>query len=199
MSDRFSKFVAQFPGVSALLPLSHTADGHVFSSIMTRPLLNRSHRSEYNEDLVFAYYGRPSYRVNPDAESNGLIALHPVCILFGPGTKAQVRRVVAFDSGACENGIFSNALHPTMAKEHFEVGEDISAISRLVECFYKNNENYLAQIGVLPNLPPTEMEAASYAALIANQTQAAYDDRARSLTHNRRIRMRAEASWAMAR
>ena len=108
-------------------------------------------------------------------------AFFPICIVLKPDSVSTPKRIVPFDSGAFEDGRFSEHMHPKMRRDDFFLEPVPDMPSRLVSRFYGSNDAYFSGKPHTIQIPPIEFEALSYYNLISSQNVSNYDDRNSSI------------------
>ena len=177
ISPRFRSFVREHSAHSMLLPLAHSTDNKCLIDLLEAPRLLPKHRPEYEEDLFFTYYGRPSYRLHPDIDATSVTAVHATAFLLDPRHMPLVHRVVAFDSGAMDLGLYKSAMHRDFTKQTFEVDPDLESASRIVRAFYDDHEDYCAGKPNRATVSEMQPEAQCYQDLLTSKLAAEADDR----------------------
>ena len=176
--DRFRRLVNSAVPAVPPLPLTHVTDAYYFEDARLVDELRPSDCKVFGEPLLYLFYGRPSYRVNPDEEPSGLGHYLPVCILLRAGGMAAPKRVFPFDSGAFAAGRYKAAMHRAMKLDDFSLETDPNTPGRVITLFFGSVEDYfIANPTTHPSLPATQFEAQSYAALIQSKLPSAIDDR----------------------
>ncbi|WP_206992281.1 hypothetical protein [Hyphomonas sp. KY3] len=190
----FQNFVVGYSGQEKVLPVAHNCDVRCLVKNITQPKLNTAFRSEYSENLLFFFYGRPAYRLHPNLSASSIEAVHLVAYILDPEKMPPPHRIVAFDSGAMEADRYTDAMHPEFTKLDFEIGSDIVNASRLVSCFFGSNKNYLAGQPINASIPATELVAKSYYALIQTPLASDVDDRKSTVEvqYNSEIKLEAD-------
>jgi hypothetical protein len=132
----------------------------------------------YLQDLLYFFYGRPSFRKHQDADALSLASLHLVSLIFDPTTLPPPLRVLPFDSGAFKVGLYEPSLHPGMALPHFELDPSIDAVARAVGCFYGTNKDYFrSKMRSDLQYDCDELEIESFVSIVASVSKSKVDDR----------------------
>lgn len=123
-----------------ILPVCHTSRWDVLINeiIPNGNELGPIYNGDYNEDLLFFFYGKAKYIPEKDFK-NEFKAYHPFTLVYDIKDKLQeIHRLVVFDSGGYDR-------YKTLIKlKHFELKDcDEEKLKRLITIFFKNNENYL--------------------------------------------------------
>ena len=95
------------------------------------------------EKLVYFFYGRPSYRVNPDIKDTRVSSFAPICFVFKREFDCQIKRIHPFDTGAFDAGRLSGFVHSTMAMSDYQLSPEILSAQCVVNAFYGNNSRYV--------------------------------------------------------
>ena len=173
-----SDFIRSAPPCNPSLPLFHTCDGYRFRSIAQEQELRTSACDVFDgENLLYFFYGRPSYRVARDTKAVSLPFFFPVAIMLKHDSVPKLKRIAPFDTGAFNRKIFSEHMHPKMRCEDFLLEPTIDMPNRLVSQFYGSNKAYFLGRPLEIKIPPIEFEAMSYHSLIHSESKAKYDDR----------------------
>lgn len=142
-------FIKALTGQSATapaLPLVHTTSSPTFEyDIGPQGKLAAKTCKVYKEDLVYFFYGKPSYRpADEDALHHAdMKQFAPVCLVIDVPASVRPRRVLPFDSGAYHDGLMMREghAHRSLRKELFELqGRD--APGAIVGLFFGSNLAY---------------------------------------------------------
>lgn len=154
-------------------------DAYLFRSILETQTLEPVPCTVFKkEPLLYFFYGRPAYRAAAQAQSNGLDAYAPVCIVLKPEA-APPHRIFPFDSGAFHNRLLSDFTHHHMMKEDFELDCAPDMPGRLVNVFWSNEQSYFNNRNHSNFVPePLAFEAKTYQELIRFKGKSGFDDRA---------------------
>ncbi len=180
MTNEFQSRVYGSNIAEPTLPLVHVTDSYTFNEILSfaKPSLNPKECKVYlHQNLLYFFYGRVSYRVNPNdpliEEANA-----PIVLLTNGSAKYSTKRVMPFDSGAFANKKFTNKLKKTTLND-FELEGKIDNAKKVVDCFFENNPNYLsAKCREGMSFPRSEKLSKAYFGLISSLPAKKYDDRA---------------------
>lgn len=175
----FCDFVEESEPADPLMPLMHTTDLFKFRTIIkTKSLSPRPCKFFEGEDLLYLFYGRPSFRPNQNVGSTSLRSYKPVCLILDEKLKVSPCRVFPFDSGAYKSGFFSKHMHEDMDELSFSLKPFVGAAAKLVSSFFGDNSNYYR--GEAKNnltIPNFLFEGHSYHSLISDKSATDYDDR----------------------
>ena len=175
---RFNDFIKSVSPCDPSLPLLHTCDGYHFRNIVEAQELRTSPCKVFvGENLLYFFYGRPSYRTAKDLKASTLLAYFPVSIVLKSDSVPMPKRIAPFDTGAFENEKFSEHMHPGMRREDFLLEPTPDMPKRLVSRFYGSNTAYFSGKPQTIAIPPMEFEATSYYSLISSKNTSSSDDR----------------------
>ncbi|MDI1254563.1 MAG: hypothetical protein PSV16_00555 [Flavobacterium sp.] len=165
------------------LPLLHTCDAYFLRPILeTRKLLPKS-CGIFNEELLYAYYGLPSYRSNY-SKSTLNPAYYPCCFILNPTELGELYKMFPLDSGAFESipEIKEMFFHRNSKIIDFEIEAKMENAKKIIKTFYGTNEQYISQ---QPNknvlFSALDFEANGYHNLINYRGGSIADDRASSI------------------
>jgi hypothetical protein len=176
VKNSFNEFIMKYPGNNDYLPLCHTCESFNFRGIIFEKILNTTPCQKFQgENLLYLFYGKPSYRVNK-TEPSKLNFFYPICIVIEPRIQNQIKRIYPFDSGAFD-GFYKSHLHPKMKINDFILDPDINSISKIISLFYKTNDNYINCRPQKINVPPLEFEIQAYYSIINDISSSKADDR----------------------
>lgn len=124
------------------LPLVHTTDAYRFSDVLSSQVLAPTLCAVFEEPLLYLFLGRPAYRTRKGANDNLTFDL-PVAIILRPtATIPTPRRVMPFDSGAYEKGLYRTNFHQETILEDFLLPPTIDASISYISHFYTNIREY---------------------------------------------------------
>lgn len=178
----FAELVRETPPSETSLPLTHMTDGYVFRSIMEGMELEPAPCTVFDDEpLLYFFYGRPAYRAAAQAQSNGLDAYAPICLVMKPDA-VPPRRIFPFDSGAFHNHLLADFTHHKMVKEDFELDCMADMPGRLINLFWSSGEAYFNNRDTSNYVPEAmAFEAKSYQELIRFKGKSGFDDRASTI------------------
>jgi hypothetical protein len=133
------------------LPSVHVTDGYAFREALRSRRLQPTHCGFFNTDLVYFFYGKPSYRPSKSHQLAAPNAEYTAGFILEPGTLSalSMRRVFPFDSGAYQTGLFDSYMRPSkrdrIAIQMFELPPDTARILTLIDCFFGSNGAYYAR------------------------------------------------------
>lgn len=184
------KFIDALTGavsVTPTLPLVHTTSSPDFEyEIGPNSVLKAQKCKVYAEDLVYFFYGKPSYRPQ-DSETQyraDMKQFAPVCLVLDVPPGIAPRRVMPFDSGSQYEEIMRKEghIHKRMKKELFELqGRD--APGNIVGLFFGSNLDYFNERPLpVPTVDPASNTCIeSYVSLISRRGTNQGDSRLNSI------------------
>lgn len=126
-----------------LLPFMHSCEGYNGKKIIEGNELQATHCKVFDEELLYFFYGKPSYPVGEKNENKRTDDLYcPVCFVVDP-KKVSIFRIFPFDSGAFEGKRYMDFLHRGMKIEDFELENSIDSILAYISVVFDNNKNYI--------------------------------------------------------
>ena len=179
MTTKFSNFSTASAPVLPLLPFVHTTDWETMVSLIeTAPTLEPTLCPVFNEDLLYLFYGRPSFRKHAQEEPNSIKSFDLVCLLMDSAALPAPKRVFPFDSGAFAGGIYKDHLHPRMKLEDFEIDPTLEAMARFVGTYFGENKSYYNEV-FRESIPysPRETQVDSFLSIVRATGTTRYDDR----------------------
>lgn len=180
---RLQSLIAGCAPTIPALPLVHTTDTYTLTDIMDDGQLRPVPCDVYTpENLIYLFYGKPSFRPNIDSEPLSLHHYFPICMIFKPSLMKEIRRVLPFDSGAFGLGLYGPYLHKEMKLGDFLLEPDPATPGRIITKFFDSAKSYLqGQPDTVLNVDPSEFEAESLAALYAAKHSNLLDSRNSSI------------------
>lgn len=126
-----------------LLPFLHSCEGYNGGKIIKSNELRTTNCKVFNKDLLYFFYGKPSYPVGEKNETKRTDDLYcPVCFIVNP-KKVPIYKVFPFDSGAFKGKKYKDFLHRDMQIEDFELENNVDAILSYVATVFSNNKSYI--------------------------------------------------------
>lgn len=191
MDTNFSKFVLKANKELNPLPLVHTTEASLFRKILEEHKIDAINCDRFGENLIYFFYGRPAYVINPDMQPTTLSAYDPVCFLLKPLSIKTVKRIYPFDSGAFKSDLLTKYFTRNTNLDDFLIDPNSAEpgcipyheiIVRLVSAFYDNNKAYLLGKPKDP-IPcdPLDFEVSCYVNMIKTKGQSPEDLRSSSI------------------
>lgn len=186
--QKMSEFENIFAGLalkSNALPLLHTCDVYQFREIAKTSILPKTPCDVFvGEDLVYCFYGKPSFRLKADG-SYSSIAHFPVVFIFNGEKLPAPKRVYPFDSGAFSQlpSVRQKYFHDKINRDDFLLSNALESAKGVVEYFYGNNEQYcfMKPARRPDDIAVTNFEARQYCAMISDSSHSQFDDRLASI------------------
>lgn len=125
-----------------ILPLVHTCDCHTLREIISSKIIKPALCPVFKEDLVYFFYGRPSYRVSDKGLAFNTSSVYPACLIIQPEKVKSITRIFPFDSGAYAAGLYSNYLHKNSKHDDYLLDSNYPFVQKFVKYFYDTNQNY---------------------------------------------------------
>jgi hypothetical protein len=183
MSSKFQEaLITDVDGIISL-PLLHTCDAFAFRSILDNGALIPQMCDVFSSDLLYTYYGIPSYRTNYSLATTNP-AMHMICIILNSEEIDEIYKIYPFDSGAFERLplMKETFFHPKNKILDFEVENSLNGAKKVIKTFYETNDNYVAQRPkVNKKFNELAFEAINYHTLISEKGNSILDDRASSI------------------
>lgn len=130
------------------LPIMHSCEVFDCESIIEDVQLKPTMCPVFEEELLYFFYGKPSYQVGEKEKQNRTDDLCcPVCFIIDID-RIDIYRVFPFDSGAFKHGMYSQFIHKHMKIDKFEIDNKINSIRAYVSVVFSNNWNYINGITV---------------------------------------------------
>jgi hypothetical protein len=134
--------LASAVGGARTLPYFHSCSGKAFRSILASGKIEKRKCPVFDEELIYFFYGKPSYRL-PDAGTNTRdTSRFPICFVLSDLEDANIKRVFPFDTGALAYGIYEDICGDELNPYCFEIGTSKESISSLINYLYGNDPNY---------------------------------------------------------
>lgn len=193
--SRFSDALMTDVSDLQFLPLLHSCKAIVFRDILESNRLKLQPCEILNEELIYTFYGVPSYRSKHKQYSQDLANFLVAIILDTNKINDKIYRSFPFDSGAFCLKKMENFFDEYNTLEDFDLkNNSYDGAKMVVKTFYDNNENYLKNIPVIKEFLPSQFEANSYMNLISRRNTGDLDDRASSIEilYNNYIELTAE-------
>ncbi|MEA1674548.1 hypothetical protein [Nitrospirillum sp. BR 11163] len=146
MPKVFYDAIANSAIIGPELPFVHTTSSVDFEfHIGPDGVLKAEKCPVYNEELVYLFYGKPSYRPKDGEKIHkaSMKQFAPVCLVLKIPDGVEPKRVLPFDSGAYHNGVMTSEghAHRRLKKDVFE-SRSRSAAGKIVGVFFGSNKDY---------------------------------------------------------
>jgi len=125
-----------------IMPLVHTCDCYTLRNIISSKKIIPTLCPVFKEELIYYFYGRPSYRVNDKGLAFNTSSVYPACLIIQPDEVKSITRIFPFDSGAYAAGLYSNHLHKNSKQEDYLFDSNYVFVQKFVKFFYDTNQNY---------------------------------------------------------
>lgn len=127
----------------SVLSAMHSCEGFDCESIVEDRQLKPTLCKVFNENLLYLFYGKPSYPIGEKKENRTDDLYCPVCFLVDVN-KINIKKVFPFDSGAYMGGMYDGFIHRHMKIDCFEIQNTCQAIGAYISVFFGNNDNYIS-------------------------------------------------------
>lgn len=127
-----------------ILPVMHSCDVFDCESIIDEGLLKPTPcRVFKNEELLYFFYGKPTYPIGTKEHLNRTDSLYcPVCFIIDIGN-IDIYRIFPFDTGAFDKEMYNQFMHRHMIIDKFEIENNSKAIKAYISVIFGNNKNYI--------------------------------------------------------
>jgi hypothetical protein len=140
----FKNFIQAELGRPQVLSLVHTSDFCRLRGIQEKDRLVAAEDKRFNKErLLYFFYGRPSYRVNPQVSNTRVSTFAPVAFVLKKDCAWNGTRLHPFDTDAFIDGRMQTTIHSEFGREDFELAAVPESAQALVSAFYENNKNYI--------------------------------------------------------
>lgn len=164
------------------MPIIHSTSLYNFRNILKQSKITSKKCPVFNENLLYYFYGKPSYRVATKSGARTDITYCPICFVLKPQCVSDFKRIYPFDSGAFHNGLYKAHLPKEFDLMTFHLGNDPEMPKRVVDLFFGSNRAYFFGDATRMNqLGPMDFEVQSYYQLITSSGETGYDDRRSSI------------------
>lgn len=157
--DRFRKFIEKAIAPEGTLPLVHSTSAFSFYDICEGDELIAEHCEHFEKEIIYLFYGRPSYRTQNSV--NSWVGFnHPFVFIFDPKLISDIQAVYPFDTGAFFGNFYSRFFDKKSKIGDFELPAALDSAKKLVATYYDNQNQYMLghSDGNL-NIPLSEFEA----------------------------------------
>lgn len=163
-----------------LLPLMHSCECFDARNILTTQELEARFCNVFKKDLLYFYYGKPSYPVGEKVEEYRTdLEYLPVCFVVDL-RKVSIYKVYPFDSGAFFANVYSDFLHRHMKIDSFELPCNEEGIKSYLSFMFGDNDKYFDGIAVKRDLTGEPNLDALLRMMTADGTMK-FDERARTI------------------
>jgi hypothetical protein len=164
------------------LPLLHTCDARAFVKILKDLKLETRLCDVFNENLLYTFYGTPSYKLKMSG-STGNQACFMVCFILDTTKLTKFHKIYPFDSGAFMKlkEVKDKYFHKESNIEDFEMKNNISSPKKVIKTFYNTNQNYISKKPQEVVFSASNFDANDYKNLISDETAGAADERTSSI------------------
>lgn len=139
---RFQKFVENHLPEEQRLPFLHVTNGYNFDQITLGDLLRPSECRVFEDEILYLFYGRPSYKTK-QTFNHRLAFDWPVVFLFKyKSINRFVRSIFPFDSGAFHAGRYKYFFDEDSDIDDFRIRRGTDNVARIVSAFYRSNHEY---------------------------------------------------------
>src|ERR1043166_7996454 len=153
------------PSDMKILPLAHGTKAILLRDILGAGKIELPDEPcrTLGERLIFTFYGRPSYRINPNIGGLKRPASAPTYILLKPKAFESAYIAHPLDTGAFRLEVYAAPIHREINAVDFAFGASEDAIKKVVYYFFGSNDSYMVNVP-RPNLnvPDGYDEAQAY-------------------------------------
>lgn len=179
--QRFIQRTATTSSLPPLLPLMHSTSCSVTEDVLRQDELSATKCPVFHEDLLYLFYGKPSYKVSSKVNASLTTSLFsPCCFIIDPN-KVNVKRIFPFDTGAYSDDRYKNLIPHNIELEDFQLQPNIKSIPEFIKLFYTNNSNYLSGKCNISEDRLVNKVTISLGELLSASGVVAFDDRARTV------------------
>jgi len=180
IEDYLKKHPNYYNTALPLLPLMHSCECFDARSILNTQELEARFCDVFEKDLLYFYYGKPSYPVGEKVEKNRTdLEYLPVCFIVDL-RKVSIYKVYPFDSGAFFANIYSDFLHRHMKIDSFELPCNEEGIKSYLSFMFGDNEKYFDGVAIKRDLTGEPNLDALLRMMTADGTMK-FDERARTI------------------
>jgi hypothetical protein len=165
-----SRFANGLSGISPTFQLlfgTHICDLYSARSALEEKRLRPTSCPKFNgEDLLYLFYGKPSFRPETAMEGKRFTYCYPVCFVVNLEKTITWKRVFPFDTGAFPDR-YADFMHPDMQLRDFLMPPDCESPRRIVEAFFASNGDYFDVKPLTKSKVPATIETTAYHSLIS--------------------------------
>lgn len=175
LDERFTTSVVNHPP----LPFFHSSEAVNLQAIFDSGELQPRYCKVYEEELLYLFYGRPAYKSCSTTNSR-LSFLMPVVFIINYDAIDEIRRAVAFDSGAFR--LYAEHLHDNMKPEEFYLTPTKETLNKMVHYFFNGNDPYFhGEANKTLEFDSIHFQLEGYHSIITSTHKMGVDDRKASL------------------
>lgn len=164
------------------LPLVHSTSLINFREIVKQNIITATKCPVFKEDLLYLFYGKPSYRIASSSGARTDISYCPICFILKSSAFKSVKRIFPFDSGAFQDGLYSSHIPAEITLNKFLLQTDKKIPAKVVKLFFGNNMSYfLGDASNLLAIGTMDFEIRYYHELISSTGASCTDDRKSSI------------------
>lgn len=164
------------------LPIFHTMEGKIFTSIIynTSRELAPAYCKNFQIDLLYFFYGRPSYRVKTETPTADQ-GLFPVVILINPKITSELplHNMYPFDTGGFGEKMYDSFIDTNSYKvQEFAMPKNTDLRCH-VEFYYSSNQDYIDDKAKsdISCISPHNFHQQNYYRLISSEMNSPFDER----------------------
>lgn len=167
--------------IEGILPLVHSTKSYNIEDLVNSKSISPSFCKRYQEDLLYFFYGRPSYKYNKKEDTSELWEL-PTCFIFDTIGQKAPQRTIPFDSGAYIDKRYPSYLQSIPITE-FECDQQdapqriISAVFGSLESYIRGQPKSETALKSEFQLGPLDPEVLAIRKLADDDTPTDFDDR----------------------
>lgn len=172
-------FIATLPQPSQALGLTHVTSGYVLRDIIDDNAMTAKETCPViGEQVIYLFYGRPSYRSQKGNSVTTLAFQCPVVLVIDPLIPVSPKYAFGFDSGAFSSHMMDDFLDPYMPLFDFCIPPTVTAAATLSLAFFGSAGDFLKCRNVQDvHVDHSNFEASSYKAILNSSAGAGLDDR----------------------
>lgn len=138
-----------------ILPAVHTTNVTSFSEIIERDSIKLTLCKYYKKDLLYFFYGKPSYKVTGRSNTaTRILGDAAITFVFDISTLPKFYKSFALDTGASFGSRYDRLLPKGLSIDDFVMGSDPAELASYVTRFFGGNQNYFVgehEMGDRPN------------------------------------------------
>ncbi len=175
-------YISNLPAAKPVLPLFHTCDLEGFTGILELRSIKTAKCEVFKKELVYFFYGRPSYRIKGAGMPTANSAYDPICFILDFEKTGVPGHIYPFDTGAFAAGIFKEFMHHKWQKETFALTPDLNTPGKVVTGFYEGrNEDYYFGKAGNKEIEPLKTQVKGYHGLLTASGDTKFDNRGSSV------------------